>query len=310
MELSQEKLKRESSDTIKENRGRQQECFTETKLSRGVAKGGRAVKGRGRRHVNGDETQLSTKVTKSDVSMATTEPMAGSETGSKVKGGKRSVMREQVGEGKVLVTPVEVLPISEGSKPLLYHTGNRSMDYDTLKKRSSSRSCALTNDNFIADEFEFAALDTTVKEVSSMATDHVLPEVREVVDYLVTEVGLSKANASKYLNSPPSLLGVTLNDMKKRVEILKGLGFGKKKQVTNILSCLSFCMDVDWSNFKDVYLLLAKEVGIKEHLITGLMKRHPFIFVLDSDKVSLVSYGKVSLILRLQLRNTCKPLFT
>lgn len=220
-----------------------------------------------------------------DVAMATTQV---ENNGSKAKGPR---IREVLGKKKVKYTPIEILPNSVESRPLTYIMGSKTVDHETISKMfDSKRRHNFTNENFIRDEVELNSdkfLWRNIERGIESLTSQVPPEVKDLVKYLVTEVGLSKADATLYLNSAPSLVGTSLTEVKELVKVLKGLGF-TENQVGWILPCFPSALAVDWKNFRNVYLVFSEKLKIKERNIASLMKKYPFIFTLDHLKVSIL----------------------
>lgn len=222
-----------------------------------------------------------------DVTMDTRPHPPGLLLDSELKAAKRGVMREAVGKGKVELTPIAILPSKNDHKPLRYTTGNRTMDYETLQKVSRKERRVLTNENLIQGEFELTNLERSwaSDRVLATMTKGVTPGVAEVVTYLAKEVGVSEEDAHRYLKSSPSLLGPCVEDLRRGACRLESLGFSKR-QVATILPRFPSSVDLDWSNLREVYLLLSEEMKIGEKAVVSLMKRHPFIFTFDSTKVS------------------------
>ena len=190
----------------------------------------------------------------------------------------KSTMRESLGKGIVKVTPVAILPTPEESKPHLYNMGNKSIDYRTAKKEiEKKRKHAFTDENFIEDKFEFMNVGLPWEITDEMTAS-------DLIKCLTKEVGISKKDANAYLTSAPSLLGVSLDEIKHRVKELKGLGFSRK-QVASILPRFPSSLKIDWENVREVYLLLSEELKVSKPLVAGVMKQHPFIFMVDSSKV-------------------------
>lgn len=212
------------------------------------------------------------------------------EMSPRLKGARKSIMRETVGKGKVDLVPIAILPDCEALPPQQFQLGTKArLDYRTiLQTRPGLRGRRVfTNENFIKDTFESRTLGSWAgpEEVSSM-TSNVEPGVSELVSYLVTEVGVSRKDASQYISSAPSLLGVSKEELRGVAEELEGLGFSRK-QVARLLPVFPSSLSVDWANVREVYLLLNKEVKMAEQLVMSLMKRHPFIFTLPCSKVSI-----------------------
>ena len=207
--------------------------------------------------------------------------------GSKVKDARPGTMREQLGKGKVQITPIAILPGKVEPHTEYFRLGTKvKADYNdivALAKRGAGRRRVLTNEHFVPDEFEFTREGFTSEETKSL-TQQVPPHVRETVSYLLSDVGVSKSDARQYLKSAPSLLGVSRESLREGVETLLALGF-TKKQVGWIIPRFPATLSVDWRNLREVYEVMADEVKMKESTIITLMKRHPFLFTLQSSKV-------------------------
>ncbi len=207
--------------------------------------------------------------------------------GSKVKDAKLGTMREKKRKGEVEITPIAILPSNEEPRPQYYQLGSKvRVDYDEIvatAKRGMGKRRAFTNEHFVADEFEFTREAFNSDEANELM-EEVPSHVRQIVSYLLSEVGVSKVDAQMYLKSAPSVLGVSLDSLREQVEELGALGFSKK-QVAWIVPRFPSVLTVDWGNLREVYELLVNDVGMKEATVITLMKRHPFIFTLQSSKV-------------------------
>lgn len=212
----------------------------------------------------------------------------------KTKGGKREIK----------ITPVEVLPPSRGDlKPNLYKVNGRWMDSKTALKRkelADKRKPLFTEEPLPAVDYGIlnpdpantspARPDPTSGSWSSpeklvAMTTGISPEARELVTYLVNDARISKKDALLYVTSAPSLLGVSLEGIKKEVEEMVQVGF-TPEEVAKLLPRFPSCLDMDWGNVREVYSVMVEEVGMTRNSVMELMSKHPFIFTLQGSKVS------------------------
>ena len=224
----------------------------------------------------------------SPVAMAIPEEWADLEVmGAKVKDAKVATMREQVGKGKVEITPIAVLPSKDKPHPQYYQLGTKvRVDYNDvveIAKQDNKKRRVYTNEHFIPDTFEFTHEGFSSEEADSLM-EQVAPHVRKIVLYLLSELGVSKRDAQLYLRSAPSVLGVSLDSLQEEVEELRGLGFSER-QVAWIVPRFPSTLTVDWGNLRGVYEVMVDEVGMTEATVITLMKRHPFLFTLQSSTV-------------------------
>ena len=221
--------------------------------------------------------------------MAIPEEWAGQEVmGSKVEDSQLGKMREKVAKGKVEITPIAILPAKEGPHTQTYRLGTKvKVDYQevvNIAQQGAGKRRVYTDEHFIPDKFEFTREAFDSKEANALL-EEVAPHIRDTVLYLLFEVGVSKPDAQEYLRSAPSLLGVSRYTLEEQVQELRGLGFSRE-QVAWIVPRFPPTLSVDWRNLREVYEVLVEEVKMEEANVITLMKRHPFLFTLQSSKVN------------------------
>lgn len=209
--------------------------------------------------------------------------------GSKLEGAKVGVMREAVGKGKVELAPIAILAGKEEHAPLSYQLGQKmKLDSETIrqKKPGLKKKRVFTNENIVADEFDYNASSEVsgAKDVLSIRAD-VDPCVRDLVSYLVTELGVKRTDKAQYLTSAPSVLGVSLEEVREKVRELEALGF-TKKEVASIVPLFPSSVAMDWANVREIYQFLRSEVKMTKSVIHSLMKQHSFMFGVPYSRVS------------------------
>lgn len=220
--------------------------------------------------------------------------------GSKLEGAKRGFMREAVGKGKVEYTPIAILsPSKEEQPPSYYQLGTKlKLDAEAIRQRrpglKSKR--VFTNKNIITQEYEYStsaeesSMPSSVSSKSSvpsiLANVEVAACVREMVTYLVEEVGLTQKDGSYFMTSAPSVLGASLGEVKEEVHKMEAVGF-TKKEVAKIITLFPSSVAMDWANVREIYLFLHKDLNMTRGLVYSLMKCHPIMFILPHLKVRL-----------------------
>ena len=221
------------------------------------------------------------------------------EASERLSGARKGTMRETVGKGKVQLVPIAILPNKhETPPPQHFQLGTKiRADYETIcRTRRLKGKRVFTNENFVTDSFESQTLDSWAGpgEVEAL-TSNADPGLRNLVRYLISEVGVAKKSAEQYLNSAPSILGTSLEQLRGVVKDLEGLGFSRG-QVGQILPQFPCSVAVDWGNLREVFVFLNEEVRMAEAQVLSILKRHPFIFTLPCSQVSsCVSLPSLSL---------------
>lgn len=206
--------------------------------------------------------------------------------GSKLKGATMSIMREAVGKGKYEFTPIAILPHQEECPPVTFHVGTKTaIDYETLSKCKRrpglGQKTVYTNENLVAEESDYMNRSYPTELPPA---DSISPQVSDMAAFLVEEVGMGKTEVAWFVNSPPSLLGVSVGELRVAKNALEALGL-HRKEVASLLTLFPCSVGMDWANVGGMYRLLCKEVGMSKPLVVGLAKKHPIIFTLDCGKV-------------------------
>ena len=116
-------------------------------------------------------------------------------------------------------TPIAVLKGKREISPITFQLGSKlKLDAEAIrqKKPALKGKRVFTNENIVSDEYDYNAASSETPSKVSLPAD-VDPCLRDLVSYLVDGVGLKKRDQPLYLTSAPSVLGVSVEELRQEV---------------------------------------------------------------------------------------------
>ena len=112
------------------------------------------------------------------------------------------------------------------------------------------------------------------------------PETTQLAAYLKAQHNLTREEQDSYAKSKPSVIGTTIHDIQERVKIFRAVGF-IGSEIDFLLPKFPFMMNFDHRALRNVYRVYRKLQKLGSPLwVNALLKRHKYIFLRDSKKVS------------------------
>ena len=196
--------------------------------------------------------------------------------GSKVKEGEEVILK--------------VLPRLGEPKALKFRLGKKHVTMDSVREKN------LTSEDLTEpdDSLECGKIIGDLPKSKNMDGEE-SEATLNLVQSLRKKLSLSDKDQSLYSNASPSIFGTTVGGAKEVAVMIKRAGF-KKKEVGSVLPKFPNILDVNYDNVARVYKVLQKEYKMNRKWLQGLMRRHPFLFMLEEKVVrermdSLVELG-------------------
>ena len=96
--------------------------------------------------------------------------------------------------------------------------------------------------------------------------------------------------SARSLETIPSLLGITEEELQDNLNRLKTAGF-TDEEATILIGVFPQCMVVNWNNVHGVVQFFTKDLKLPFSSAVALMEKHPYMFTQKSDKVPRVLWG-------------------
>ena len=148
-----------------------------------------------------------------------------------------------------------------------------------------TRSDDLENESRVDLPFSIPKMRVMMSSSRWPRTDQ--PETIRLVDYLREHHQLTARDQHSYAKSLPSVIGTSVDDIRKRVEEFYSVGF-KKSEIDFLLPRFPSLMNFDLQalrNVHDVYRVM-QTLRKPEKWLHGLLEHHKFLFLHDSKEVT------------------------
>ena len=151
----------------------------------------------------------------------------------------------------------------------------------------------LTSTNFVHDKYDTCTYREPTPALAQASVDEggLVPISGSIsavkgtpVNYLSREVGMTISDTMWYINSAPSLLGVSMEKLGEEVEEMRKVGF-KNVEIARILPSFSSCLEMDWENMHGIFKVLTEDLELEWTSVVTLMRKYPYIFTKDCSKV-------------------------
>ena len=178
-------------------------------------------------------------------------------------------------KGKKEDVITKVLPDRGEARAVKFRLGKKLVTADGARERS------LANEELIESE---EGVKRAAIALPKNRAGHQMEETSKLVDAVTKNLSLTKKDRSLYSNALPSVFGTSVGGAKQVAMALNKAGL-TKADVSTIFPKFPHILDIDYENVARVYTMLNEDYKMNRLYLVGLMRSHPYVFMMEEGVV-------------------------